>query len=131
MSNGHAIALVEQRTYTLATGQTGAYLKLYEAEGLPVQLPILERLAGYYSVEVGELNTVVHLWAFTSLDDREARRARLQADPRWQAYWAKVRPLILSQQSVFLKPAPFFARRLSLMLGAAEPSAPPDVHPNT
>ena len=122
MSGHPVIAFVEQRTYTLAVGQAGAYLKLYEAEGLPVQLPIFERLAGYYSVEVGSLNTVVHLWAFTSHEDRDARRARMQADPRWQAYWAKVRPMIVSQQSIFLKPAPFFVPSLSLMLDAAADS---------
>lgn len=117
--SGRAIAFVEQRTYTLGVGQIGAYLKLYEAEGLPVQLAILERLVGYYSVEVGSLNTVVHLWAFSGHDDRDARRARMQADPAWAAYWAKARPLVVAQQSIFLKPAPFFAGRLSAMLGAA------------
>ncbi len=85
-----------------------------------MQLPLLGWLVGYYSVEVGGLNAVTHLWAFASHADREARRARLQADPDWQAYWVKVRPLILSQQSSFLKPAPFFGRRLATMLHAAD-----------
>lgn len=116
-----AIAFVEQRTYTLAAGQVPSYLKLYEAEGLPVQLEVLQRLVGYYSVDVGTLNTVVHLWAYTSHDDRDARRARMQASPAWQDYWAKARQLILNQQCAILKPAPFFASRLSEMV--ARPSS--------
>jgi hypothetical protein len=79
---------------------------------------------GYYSVEVGTLNTVVHLWAYTSQADREARRARMQANPAWQAYWAKVRQLIVTQQTVFLKPAPFFTDRLGRMLAAGVSSSP-------
>lgn len=112
------IAFVEQRTYVLYPGQTSAYLKAYQDEGLHVQLPVLGNLVGYYSVEVGGLNTVIHMWAFTSHDERELRRARLQANPDWQAYWAKVRPMIVSQQSIFLKPAAFFSERLSSMMGA-------------
>lgn len=111
-----AIAFVEQRTYTLAAGQVPAYLKLYEAEGLPIQLEVLQRLVGYYSVDVGPLNTVVHLWAYISHEDRDVRRARMQASPAWQAYWAKARQLVTSQQCAILKPAPFFANRLNGMV---------------
>ena len=110
------IAFVEQRTYTLMAGQVPAYLKLYEAEGLPVQLEVLQRLVGYYSVDVGPLNTVVHLWAFISHEDRDARRARMQAAPAWQTYWAKARQLVVSQQCAILKPAAFFADRLNTMV---------------
>ena len=115
--NDLPISFVEQRTYTLAVGQTAAYFKLYEAEGLPLQLEILQRLVGYYSVEVGTLNTVTHLWAYASQEERDSRRARLLAHPGWQAYWAQARSLIVSQRSTFLKPAPFFAPRLADMLG--------------
>lgn len=123
--NDASCSIVEQRTYTLAVGQTAAYLKLYETEGLPVQLEILQHMVGYYSVEVGGLNTVTHLWAFASHDDRDARRARLQTHVGWQRYWAQVKPLIVSQHSTFLKPAPFFVQRLQCMLGAAQASATP------
>jgi hypothetical protein len=119
-----AIALVEQRTYLLAAGQTSAYLKLYESEGFALQIEILQHLLGYYSVEVGELNTVVHLWGFSSHAEREARRARLQSSPGWQSYWGKVRPLVLNQRSAFLKPAPFFAQRLQALATAGASLSP-------
>ena len=38
-------------------------------------IPILGRLIGYFQTEIGDLNHVVHLWAYDSLEDRAARRA--------------------------------------------------------
>lgn len=117
-----AALFVEQRTYTLYPGKLAEYLRHYEAEGYGVQIKVLGGLVGYYSVDVGPLNTVVHQWAFNDSADRDARRAQLQALPAWQAYWAKVQPLVMSQESRFLKPAPFFRARLLAMLDAATPT---------
>jgi hypothetical protein len=100
--------LVEQRTYTTLPGKCPAYLALYEAEGLPIQLPILGRLVGYYKTEFGALNQIVHMWAYTDLGEREARRARLAADPDWQHYVGKMMPLLQSMETTILVPAPFF-----------------------
>ncbi|WAG81573.1 NIPSNAP family protein [Metapseudomonas furukawaii] len=100
--------LVEQRTYTLQPGKTHEYLALYEAEALPIQRRILGRLVGYYRSEIGALNQVVHLWAFTDLLEREQRRAVMQADPGFKAYVQKMLPLLISQESRILAPAPFF-----------------------
>ncbi|NDG47934.1 MAG: NIPSNAP family protein [Rhodospirillales bacterium] len=99
--------LVEQRTYTLHPGTAGQYLKLYETEGMAIQKPILGRLVGYYQTEFGTLNQVIHMWAYESLDERAAKRARLGADPAWQAYIGKTRPLIITQENKLLIPAPF------------------------
>lgn len=103
--------IVEERIYTLQAGQAGAYLKLYEAEGMAIQKPILGRLVGYYSTEFGPLNQVIHLWAYESLEERTERRGRLLADERWQAYVAKVRPMVLTQENKLLVPAPFMQVR--------------------
>jgi hypothetical protein len=99
--------IVEERIYTLHPGQAPAYLKAYEAEGLAIQKPILGRLVGYFQTEFGELNQVIHMWAYEDLAERTAKRARLGADPAWQAYIAKVRPLIIRQENKLLLPAPF------------------------
>lgn len=101
--------LVEQRTYTTHPGKWRDYLALYQAEGLPVQMRILGRMVGYYTTESGPLNQIVHMWAYTDLNERAERRARLAADPQWQAYVAKMLPLLQSQESKFLTPTPFFA----------------------
>lgn len=100
--------LVEQRTYTTHPGKIRDYLALYEAEGLPIQRRLLGRMVGYYRTEFGALNQAVHLWAYTDLNEREQRRAALLADPDFQAYVRKMMPLLVSQESRILVPAPFF-----------------------
>src|SRR2546425_475847 len=95
------------RTYRLKTGSVPAYLKLVEEEGIAVQASYLGQLVGYFTSEIGELNQIVHIWAFSSLDDREARRAALLADPRWQVFLPKIQALIETMENKILKPAAF------------------------
>jgi hypothetical protein len=77
-------------------------------------------MVGYYSTEVGTLNMIVHMWAYESLDQREKCRAAMSADPDWQAYLTKIRPLMRRQESRIMKCAPFFVERLKKMLAAAK-----------
>ena len=100
--------LVEERTYTTHPGKWREYLALFEAEGLEIQHRILGRMVGYYTTEVGELNQIVHLWAYADLNERQARRGALLADPGFKAYVAKMLPLLQRQESRILRPAPFF-----------------------
>lgn len=100
--------IVEQRSYTLRAGSVSEYFSLYRAEGLEVQLRILGRMVGYYASEIGELNQVVHLWAFEDLGERQERRAKLRSDPEFQVYVGKILPLLVKQTSQILVPAPFF-----------------------
>ncbi|WP_439575688.1 NIPSNAP family protein [Phreatobacter sp.] len=99
--------IVEERIYTLMAGKVPDYLKAYEAEGLAIQKAILGTMVGYFSTEFGPLNQIVHLWAYKDLADREERRRRLDADAGWQAYVAKVRPWVVSQENKLLIPAAF------------------------
>ena len=99
--------IVEQRIYTLYPGKTAEYLRLYEEEGLAIQRPILGNLIGYFSTEIGPLNQVIHMWGYDSFEERSQRRTELLANPDWQAYTAKVRPLIQTQENLILKPASF------------------------
>jgi hypothetical protein len=101
--------IVEMREYTLHAGTVPAYFELYEAEGLEIQRRILGHMIGYYATEVGPaINQVVHLWGYDSFDDRVARRRELARDPGWQAYVAKMRPMLAAQTNRILTPAPFF-----------------------
>jgi hypothetical protein len=100
--------LVEMRTYTLHPGAAGTYLKAYQEEGLAIQKGILGHLVGYYSTEMGPLNQIIHMWGYESFEDRLKRRAKLFADKGWLAYVERVRPLIVSQETKLLLPAPFF-----------------------
>ena len=99
--------VVEERIYTLHVGKVPEYMRVYEEEGLAIQTRILPRMVGYFSTEFGPLNQVAHLWAYDSLEERTQKRAELGADDGWKAYLAKIRPLIVSQESKLLVPAPF------------------------
>ena len=44
----------------------------------------------------------------------------MQADPDWQAYLAKIRPLMETQETRIMKCAPFFVERLKKMLAAVK-----------
>jgi hypothetical protein len=87
---------------------------------MKVQLKHLPYMAGYYFTEVGTLNMIVHLWAYESLDQRDRCRAAMAADPAWQAYLAKIRPLMETQETRIMKCAPFFVERLKKMLAATK-----------
>jgi len=99
--------IVEERIYTLQPGKTGEYFKLYEEFGLPVRLPILGNLIGYFATEFGPLNQVIHMWGYNSLDERMKRRAELFKSEAWHAYLAKSRQNIVHQENKILIPAPF------------------------
>jgi hypothetical protein len=102
--------IVEQRTYDIRPGQLAEYRRLVETEGILIQRPILGRLVGYFHTEIGDLNQVVHLWAYDSLEDRTARRAKLFADPRWLALSPKLAALCLHQSNKILLPFEFSPR---------------------
>lgn len=99
--------IVEQRTYTMHPGMIGHYVKAYAAEGLAIQKPILGRLVGWYTTEIGPLNQVVHMWAYESFEERAERRKALFEVQAWLDYLAKVRAYIATQESKILMPAAF------------------------
>lgn len=102
---------VDERIYTLHAGQVPVFLKLYEEEGMAVQVRILGNMVGYYYTDFGPLNQIVHMWGYDSLDDRFERRKALQAAPEWKSYAAKMRPLVSHVENKLLVPAPFFKPR--------------------
>lgn len=100
--------IVEQRTYDFYPGKIPVFFKVYEDTGArDLQTRILGHMVGYFMSELGALNQTVHMWAYSSLDDRAARRATLMKEPVWQEFLAQASPLILRQESKILLPAPF------------------------
>lgn len=96
------------RMYTARSGNLGAYFKLYEAEGLKVQLGHIGHCIGYFqSGEVGPSHQIIHIWGYSSLDDRMKRRAAMGADPAWQAYAKQMLPLLANMENRIVRPAPF------------------------
>lgn len=78
--------LVDHRTYRVKPGKMHTQLDLYEKCGFPVQLRHLGQPLCYLQAESGELNTLVHLWLYESVADREKRRAAMAQDPDWHVY---------------------------------------------
>jgi hypothetical protein len=99
--------IVEERIYTLHPGKVAEMVRLYGEEGLPLQQRYLGKFIGYFTTETGNLNQVVFLWGYDSLDDRAARRDRLAQDPDWQRYLTKVVALLVNQENRILKPTSF------------------------
>lgn len=100
--------IYDHRTYTIQPGKMGEFLKVYEAKGWPLQKKYLGEPLGYFtSMDIGELNQVVHLWRYESLADRAERRAKLQADPAWPDYLGSALPLVQHMANKILTPAPF------------------------
>jgi len=101
--------IVDHRTYTVIPGKLPELLKIYEEYGLPLQRKYLGEPIGWYvSMDIGELNQVVHMWQYEDLADRAARRAKLAADPGWQDYIKFGMPLLQKMENKILSPAPFF-----------------------
>ena len=100
--------IVEERTYQLHVGKLAEYLRLYGEEGRAIQEPILGHMVGWFTAnDIGDLNLIVHLWAYDDLADRAARRATMALSPDWQAFARKIQPLVVTQNSRILTPAPW------------------------
>jgi hypothetical protein len=99
--------IIEMRTYSLAPGTIGKWLALYETHGLQIHTEILGRLVGYFTSEFGDVNEIIHLWAYESYEDREHRRAKLTANAEWKSFLDMALPLIRSQKIRILKGTAF------------------------
>ena len=99
--------IVEERTYHVFTGKLPEVVKLYAEEGTAIQQEHLGHLIGAYTVDVGDVSSIVHLWGYDSYAERERRRALLQADQRWKDFLVKLQPLIHTQRTRILLPTSY------------------------
>ncbi len=112
--------IVEERIYVLHTHvNVKEYLHIYSTEGLPVQLEILGGFLGYFTTELGVQNQLVHLWAYSDLEERRRRREKLAEQPAWQACLKKIRPMIMTMENKILIPTAFSPLPGALMTDAA------------
>ena len=99
--------IIEERDYTTRPGKLAAFVETYREHGLHIQVEHLGTFHGYFTTEIGELNHVVAWWAYDSLADREARRARMLADPRWPDDLGRIGDLLQLQTTRILNPVSF------------------------
>lgn len=97
--------LYELRTYRARPGKAGEWLALFK--GIMPTREKYSKNVGLWETQAGQLNEVVHLWAYRDLNERAAVRARVLQDPEWQAFLAKSAPLLLEMRSIVLNPAAF------------------------
>jgi hypothetical protein len=101
--------IVDMRIYTTRPGKLAAFVKLYHEHAWALQQKYLGRCLGWYVTVEGELNTVVHLWAYEDQGDRAQRRAAMAADPEWKVYLQKSAEadLLQSMQNRITQPTDF------------------------
>ncbi len=95
--------IYEMRIYTLKPGTLPDMMKAWEAK-LPERLK-LSPLAVAGNVDLGEANRFIHIWAYTSLDQRAAVRAQAVQSGVWPPGGGAQR--VLTQQNKILLPAAF------------------------
>jgi hypothetical protein len=99
------MGLHELRAYRLHPGKVAVY-----GEVMREALPIREKHSapvGYWFVEIGPLNTVVHLWGYRDLAHRAEVRRALAADQAWQTTAGRLMSLLQSQEATILVPTSF------------------------
>jgi hypothetical protein len=99
--------IVEERTYHVHTGKLAEVVNLYAEEGTQIAQEHLGNLIGAFTVDIGDLSSIVQVWGYDSFAERERRRAELQADPRWKAFLPRLQPLIHTQRNRILVPTSF------------------------
>ena len=102
--------IFDHRTYYCRPATIKAHLALYHEHGWAAQTRHLGQPVLYATTEVGDVNSYVHVWAYTDLADRTAKRAALWADPVWLAYTKMSADLgaLIKQENKILVAAPFF-----------------------
>ncbi len=101
--------IVDLRTYRCRPGTASAQMQVYEELGFPTQVKYCGEPIAYLSAESGDLNTLVHLWAFKDAGERAERRAAMAKEPAWQAYVQKnlETGYIVDQRTSLMVPAKF------------------------
>lgn len=101
--------LVDHRTYRIKPGMTQAHLEIYEQYGFATQTKHLGQPIAYLFGESGDVNTIVHLWAYEDAADRARRRAAMWADPDWHVYVKKLNEsgYLVEQKTSLMIPAKF------------------------
>lgn len=97
--------LFELRSYTLHPGNLLEW-ETHWRRGLKARREVMEGVGAWF-VQIGELNTVHHLWQFANLEERKIRREQSWSVEGWSETVHKTVPLIQSMKSRILIPMPW------------------------
>jgi hypothetical protein len=99
--------IYELRTYQLAVGGLPEYLEVARTLILPGVAEHGLKPAGFWYSEIGQLNEVVHLWAYNDLNERQEKWGKWARDPRRGEVMKRLRGVVLSQSNKILSPTDF------------------------
>jgi hypothetical protein len=94
--------LFELRSYTLHPGNLLEW-ETHWRRGLKARREVMEGVGAWF-VQIGELNTVHHLWQFANLEERKVRREQSWNVEGWGETVHKTVPLIQTMKSRILVP---------------------------
>ncbi|KAF2757326.1 NIPSNAP-domain-containing protein [Pseudovirgaria hyperparasitica] len=97
--------LFELRSYTLHPGNLLEW-ETHWRKGLKARREVMEGVGAWF-VQVGDLNTVHHLWQFANLEERKQRREMSWSVEGWGETVHKTVPLIQNMKSSILVPMPW------------------------
>ena len=118
----HDKPIIDLRTYTIRPRGMPEFLDVFDRLAMPVLLRCLGSPVGFYTSLVGPLNQFVHLWAYESLADYEARGARRDSDPDWPAYLKASGHLIVEQSDRLVRAVPFQSMLSFIASGSGVPA---------
>jgi hypothetical protein len=97
--------IFELRSYTLHPGNLLEW-ESHWRRGLTARREVMEGVGAWF-VQIGDLNTVHHLWQFANLEERKIRREQSWGVEGWAETVHKTVPLIQTMQSRILVPMPW------------------------
>ncbi|KAI1379907.1 NIPSNAP-domain-containing protein [Hypoxylon crocopeplum] len=97
--------LFELRSYTLHPGNLLEW-ETHWRRGLRARREVMEGVGAWF-VQIGDLNTVHHLWQFANLEERKVRREESWKQEGWAETVHKTVPLIQTMKSRILIPMPW------------------------
>ncbi|KAJ9155665.1 Protein NipSnap-like protein 2 [Pleurostoma richardsiae] len=95
----------ELRSYTLHPGNLLEW-ETHWRRGLKARREVMEGVGAWF-VQIGDLNTVHHLWQFANLEERKVRREQSWSIEGWADTVHKTVPLIQTMKSRILIPMPW------------------------
>ena len=98
--------LVEEQVISLVPGALPKYWAAYEEHALAAISPLETNRIGCFYTLIGSLHQVFHFLFFDDMADRQRRHNAVAMNPRWQAFLNQIRPLVVSQESKLMTPAP-------------------------
>ncbi len=95
--------LIERRCYQLRPGATNSFWQAQELRAQGSLHALMERSYGFYSETAQGEDRIVSLYGYEDFQDWQARTQQAYADPALLSYFQAVRPLIVEQESMWMR----------------------------